>query len=124
MTRDEFKVHVSTTIEDAIRLAEQKVGRSLPRRYCYSSFGDAIASAPPLPEDAVVEAITDQVYVDADHIYPCFDIGVGDLLDDRVLIIGNRAGYPPRQWQKNWTGRDGPFVLVVGGKLLDKFNVV
>jgi hypothetical protein len=124
MTRDEFKTHVADTIEDAIRLAEQKTERSLPRRYCYSSFADVIASEPPIPEEKVVDALTDQIYVDSDHIYPCFDIGVGDLLDDgRVLITGNRAEYPPTKFGKNWTGREGPFVLVVSQKFLDRFKV-
>jgi hypothetical protein len=74
-------------------LAEQKTGRSLPRRYCCSSFSDAIASKPPISEEKVIDTLTDQVYVDSEHIYPCFDLGVGDLLDDdRVLITGEPRG--------------------------------
>ncbi|MEZ0225347.1 MAG: hypothetical protein ACAH83_12400 [Alphaproteobacteria bacterium] len=121
MTRDEFKAHVTATIEYVIRHAEQKIGRALPRRYCFNLFH---ASTPPIPEEAVVDFITDRVYIDSENIYPCFDIGVGDLLDDgRVLIVGNRAGFAPGPWQKNWTGRDGPFVPIIGGQLLAKFNV-
>ena len=123
MTRGQFKAHVAAAIEDAIRLAEQKIGRSLPRNYCYNSFADAVASRPPIPEENVVDFITDQVYFGPEQIYPCFDIGVGDLLDDgRVLIVGSRAAYSPQPWQKNWTGREGPFVLVIGQKLLHRFH--
>ena len=121
MTREEFEAHVVETIECAIQEAESRVGRSLPRRFCFNWMG---RTSEPVPQDQVVESITQHVYIDAEHIYPCFDIGVGDILDDdRLLILGSRAGYSPRPWQKNWTGRDGPFVLIVGQKFLDKYNV-
>ncbi len=123
MTRDEFKSHVAQSIEDSIRLAEQKIGKSLPRQYCYSSFGDIFAKRSPIPQEQVVDALTDQVYVDSEHIYPCFDLGVGDLLDDgRILLTGNRAGYPAKTFGKSWTGREGPFVLIIGQNLLDRFK--
>ena len=71
--------------------------------------------------EGIVEYITDQVFVDGEHLYPCVDIGVGDILDDRtVLISAHIAGYRPRPFQKNWTGRDGPFVYIIGQNVLDK----
>jgi hypothetical protein len=71
--------------------------------------------------EGVVEHITDRVFIDEDHIYPCVDIGVGDILDDgTVLITANVAGYNPGPFQKNWTDRDGPFVYMIGQKILDK----
>jgi hypothetical protein len=61
------------------------------------------------------------VYIDESHIYPCVDIGVGDLLEDGTpLIVASIAGYSPRPFQKNWTGRDGPFVRIVGAPFLNK----
>jgi len=56
-----------------------------------------------------------------EHIYPCVDIGVGDVREDgTLLIVGNVAGYAPRRFGKNWTGRDGPFVPIVGAPFLNK----
>jgi hypothetical protein len=63
--------------------------------------------------------------VDEDHIYPCVDIGVGDLLEDGTpLIVANIAGYGPRPFQANWTGRDGPFVYILGQPFLNKIEGV
>ena len=58
--------------------------------------------------------------MDEDHIYPCVDIGVGDIEDGSLLIIGSVAGYAPRQFGPNWTGRMGPFVHVVGQQFLNR----
>jgi 4-amino-4-deoxy-L-arabinose transferase-like glycosyltransferase len=39
-----------------------------------------------------------------DHIYPCVDIGVEDILDNGTVVITARtAGYEPRPFEKNWT---------------------
>jgi hypothetical protein len=62
-----------------------------------------------------------RVYVDLENIYPCVDIGVGDLAHDgSPIIVANVAGYSPKPFQKNWTGREGPFVFIIGQPYLDK----
>jgi hypothetical protein len=49
------------------------------------------------------------------------DIGVGDLAHDgSPIIVANVAGYSPKPFQKNWTGREGPFVFIIGQPYLDK----
>src|SRR5262249_28057592 len=105
-------------VEELIRAAERRVGRALPRRYC---FGSVRPSRVRVPQGHVAEYLTGRVYVDEDRIYPCYDLILGDVLDDgRLLLCGYRAGYAPRPWGRNWTGRDGPFVLMVGGDFLEK----
>jgi hypothetical protein len=119
MTREEFKTHVEATIESSIQQAEKRIGQRLERRYCFNWIG---AKTEPVPQERVVEFITQHAYIDSEHIYPCFDIGVGEMLDDgRLLLVGYRASYPPRPWGKNWTGRDGPFVFLLGQKFLDNY---
>ena len=99
MTREEFKAHVEETIESVIQEAEKRVGRRFAPRYCFNWIA---AKTEPVPHGQVVEFITQQVYIDAERIYPCCDLGVGDVLDDgRLLLVGYRAGYPPRPWGKN-----------------------
>jgi len=69
----------------------------------------------------IVEHVVSRVFVDDEHIFPCVDIGVGDVLEDgTLLIVGNVAGYAARPFGRNWTGRDGPFVRIVGGPFLNK----
>jgi hypothetical protein len=120
MTREEFKTHVEETIESCIQEAEKRVGQKFERRYCFNWIA---AKTEPVPQEQVAEFITERTYVDSEHIYPCFDIGVGDMLDDgRLLLVGYRAGYAPRPWGKNWTGRDGPFVRIMGQKFIDRYE--
>jgi hypothetical protein len=119
MTRDEFKQFVADTLEAVIQLAEKETGKALPRKIAFKWFSQTSA---PLRE-GIVEHITDRVFIDEEHIYPCVDIGVGDILEDgTVLIHANITGYSPRPFQKNWTGRDGPFVYIVGQNVLDKLR--
>ena len=115
-TRAEFTLFVEHTLEAVIRLAEQYTGKILPRRigFRWNPHAETIT-------ENIVEVIVSRVYVDSDRIFPCVDIGVGDLSEDGTpIIIANVAGYPPRPFQKNWTGREGPFVFVIGQPFLTK----
>jgi hypothetical protein len=116
MNREEFATFVAKTLEDVILLAEQKAGKTLPRRFAFQWLG----SSPRLTEN-IVEHIVERVFIDEEHTYPCVDMGVGDLLEDgSLLIVGNVAGYAPRPFGKNWTGREGPFVRIVGQPFLER----
>jgi hypothetical protein len=76
-----------------------------------------------LIRENIVEEIVARVFVDDEHIYPCVDIGVGDLLQDGTpLIAANVAGYPPGPFGKNWTGTDGPFIHIIGGSFLARLQ--
>ena len=117
MTREEFARFVEETLDEVIGLAEQKCGKTLPRLYVFKWLG----RTQPLITQNVVEHIVQRVFVDEEHIFPCVDIGVGDLRDDgSLLIVGNVAGYAPRSFGVNWTGRKGPFVHIVGAPLLNR----
>ena len=112
----EFSAFVARTLEEVIRVAEAHTGTVLPRNMKFRWLGNDA-----LIDEGIVEAIVNRVYVDTENIYPCVDIGVGDLSDDgSPIIIANVAGYGPKPFQKNWTGRDGPFVFIIGQPYLDK----
>ncbi len=117
MTREDFSEFVEKSVEEVIRMAEKKCGTTFPRKYSFRWLG----RSHPLVEQNVVEHIVERVFVDEEHIYPCVDIGVADLLDDgSLLIVGSVAGYASRRFGRNWTGREGPFVQVVGVPLLNR----
>jgi hypothetical protein len=117
MTREEFKAFVEKTIEEVILFAESETKTTLPRKIAFQWFHQ---KTEPIRE-GISDVIADRVYIDAEHIYPCVDIGVGDVLPDHtVLLVANVAGYSARPFQRNWTGRDGPFVYIIGQKFLDK----
>jgi hypothetical protein len=117
MTREEFGKFVEKSVEEVIRIAEQKSGSALSRKYSFRWLG----RSHPLVEQNAVDHIVERVFVDEEHIYPCVDLGVADLLEDgSLLIVGNVAGYAPRPFGRNWTGREGPFVPVVGMPLLNR----
>lgn len=117
MTREEFKQFVDSTLEGVIQFAEEYTGKRLPRKIAFRWFSQ---KAEPITEN-IADHITQKVYIDENHIYPCVDIGVGDILDDgTVLIQAHVAGYGPAAFQKNWTGRDGPFVYIIGQNVIDR----
>jgi hypothetical protein len=117
MTREEFTRFVETTVEEVISLAERKCGKELPRSYVFRWLG----RSQPLITENVIEYIVQRVFVDEDHVYACVDFGVGDLLEDgTLLLVGSVAGYSPRPFCENWTGRQGPFIHIIGAPLLNR----
>ncbi len=115
MDRETFTAFVQKTLEEVVELAEEKAQRTLPRRLAFQWLG----KDKPRVTKEIAEYIVERVFVDAEHIYPCVDIGVGDLLEDEtVLIVGSVAGYAPRPFGKNWSDREGPFVQIVGAPFL------
>jgi hypothetical protein len=117
MNREDFAAFAAKTLDDVIQLAEEKCGNELPHRIAFQWLG----LSHPVVSENIVEHIVSRVFVDDEHIFPCVDIGVGDVLEDgTLLIIGSVAGYAPRPFGRNWTGRDGPFVHIVGAPFLNK----
>src|SRR5262245_28451301 len=114
MTQDEFTSFTARTIENVIKAAEAKCGHTLSREIRFQWLGHH-------PIDGnVVEELVSKVFVDSDHIYPCVDVGVAAIdRAGKTLLIANIAGYTPRPFGQNWTGRDGPYVYVVGAPLLN-----
>ena len=115
-TKADFASFVERTLEEVVQFAEEYAHAVLLRKLKFRWLGhDALI------DDGIVEAIVDKVYMGPENIYPCVDIGVGDLSDDGApIIIANVAGYSPRPFQKNWTGREGPFVFIIGQPFLEK----
>ena len=118
MDREQFKNFVEETLENAIRFAEEYTGKQLPRKYCFQWV-----FKPELYCEDIPEVITQRVYEDENHIRPCVDIGVADLLDDGTLIIqAVISGHAPTPFGSNWTGKDGPFVYAIGQDFVDKIK--
>ena len=118
MTRVEFTSFVERTIEGVVRLAEQKAGRKLSRNYAFQWLRQPSSSR---VTNDIPAHIVERIFIDEEHIYPCVDIGVGDQLQDgSLLIVASVAGYAPRPFGKNWTGRDGPFIHIVGQPFLNR----
>ena len=119
MNREDFRAFVARTLEDVIQLAEKQCGKELSRKIAFQWLG----RSQPVVTEKIVEHIVDRVFVDDEHIYPCVDIGVGDVFDDgTLLIVANVAGYAPRPFGQNWHGQDGPFIHIVGGPFLNKME--
>jgi len=117
MNREDFAALVARMLDDVIQLAEEKCGKELQRKIAFRWLG----RSHPVVSENIVEHIVERVSVDEEHIFPSVDIGVGDILEDGTpLIVGSVAGYAPRPFGQNWTGRDGPFVRIVGRPFLNK----
>ena len=117
MNREEFFSLVSTTLEVVIQFAEEKAGQKLPRTLAFQWLGRSNTRI----TENIVGNIVKRVFIDEEHIYPCVDLGVADLLEDgSLLIVGNVAGRSPRPFARNRTGHEGPFVPIVGISFLNK----
>jgi hypothetical protein len=117
MNREDFAAFVARTLDDVIHLAEEKCGKELPRKIAFRWLG----SSHPIVSENIVDHIVERVFVDEEHIHPCVDMGVADILEDgTLLIVGSVSGHAPRPFGRNWTDRDGPFVRIVGKPLLAK----
>jgi hypothetical protein len=117
VTREEFTQLTTEILEEVIQLAERETGVTLSREICLKWLGQ---EREPICSD-VVATIVESVFLGPDEIYPCVDIGVGDILaDGRTLIVASIAGYTPRPFGANWTGRQGPYVLTYGYALREK----
>ena len=121
MTREAFKRYVDDTIEGIFQEVERHSGRTFPRRYC---FGFINPSRVTTEQEQVSERLAQEIFIDEDHIYPCFDLIAGDILEDgRLLFVGYRAGYKPCPWKKNYTGTDGPLIQMYAKAFFDKIGV-
>jgi hypothetical protein len=83
MRKEDFAKFVESTIEEIILLAEEKCGRTLPRNYSFRWLGRSHQ----VVADNIVDHIVQRVFVDEEHIYPCVDIGVGDILKNGSLLF-------------------------------------
>ncbi|HMS41678.1 MAG TPA: hypothetical protein PKE69_15715 [Pyrinomonadaceae bacterium] len=117
MSKTDFQNFVAKTLEEVIQLAEKESGKSLSRKIAFRWF---VQKEEPIWQN-ITQHITDKVYVDEVSIYPCVDIGVGDILKDGTLIIfANIAGYDPKPWGTNWQGNEGSFIHIIGQTFLYK----
>jgi hypothetical protein len=66
-----------------MRLAEEKCGNELPHRIAFQWLG----LSHPVVSENIVEHIVSRVLMDDEHIFPCVDIGVGDVLENGTLLI-------------------------------------
>jgi hypothetical protein len=108
MTREEFKQFVERTLEGVIRFAEEHTGKPLSRKIAFRWFSQ---KSEPITEN-IAEHITQKVYIDENHIYPCIDIGVGDILDDgTVLIYANHIWAWPCCFPEELDGQRWAFCL-------------
>lgn len=115
--KEEFRAFVEKAIEDVIRYAEFMTGMTLPRMIAFQWLG----ANKPIIREGIVDEIVERVFVTENEIYPCVDLGPSEILNHGILLLkATVAGYTPRPFQKNWTGRDGPFVPCVFSPLTSK----
>ncbi|MCC6795960.1 MAG: hypothetical protein IT366_12655 [Candidatus Hydrogenedentes bacterium] len=112
MTRTEFQSFVEQSIREVLELAEKVLQRELTLapylRWNYSSE---------LIKENLAEAITARVYIDSEHIYPCVDLGVGEVdYDGRPILYAIISSHAPEPFGKNRDGRPGPFIYILPAK--------
>ena len=116
VTREVFKQIAQQAIEQVTVAAEKATGRVLPRAYCFSW----LAQKEVVEDGDVAEFLTSFAYVDASHIWPCWDLFLEHLRPDgKLLLMGYRAGFAPCPYGEHFdymslghgAGHVGPFKL-------------
>ena len=118
MKREDFKAIAVEALEQLVSRAEQRTGRQFSRLFCFRGLiGDDQI------DGDIAEYLVNMTFVDEDHIFPCFDLFLEEVLSDgRLLVRGYRAGYAPCAFGAHFTyetlghdaGRVGPFKLGIG----------
>ncbi|SKC87482.1 hypothetical protein [Ohtaekwangia koreensis] len=118
MNKIEFQKFVEETLNKLIVYAEIHFGDKLPSEVCLRwsiDKGNVIEGT-----DKVIDEIVERVYLAEDQIYPCVDLVVIDKINNqKILIEGSIAGYPPTYFQTGWSNRPGPFIYGLNSKFIN-----
>lgn len=110
MNRKNFKLFVRKSLTELKLMAEQYAYKELPEIHSFQWMGDDQEVHKGI--ENIIEAITEVVYMDGENIYPCVDLHV-KYDENRLTVLGSRASYSPRPFQKGWSGRPGPFIYCI-----------
>jgi hypothetical protein len=114
MNLDEFILFVDKTIGELILYAELHSGKNYSRYEIEFKWGMYGAKTVHGRQDIVYE-IADQVFISPNEIYPCVDLIIErPTLEEKLTILGMRAGYKPREFGIGWSNRPGPFIYGIG----------
>jgi hypothetical protein len=118
MTRKEFTVFVEQKLDELLRFTEEYTHTSLSRKIKFQWLGDK-----QLIDEGIVETIVAKVWVDAEHIYPRVDLAVGELAaDGSSVVVAHVPRYKPRPFYSSRIEREGPFVILIAQRLLDRLG--
>jgi hypothetical protein len=119
MDRLEFKDFVKDTLEKLVLYAELHYGKKLPEELWFRWMINK--KDVKIGKDDIIEEITNNVFLSEDMIYPCVDLVVEDIFDDRLLVLGSIAGYPPAPFKTGWSNRPGPFIYGLNPKFISPY---
>ncbi|PWG04026.1 hypothetical protein [Polaribacter aquimarinus] len=119
MKLKEFKIHIEKTLAELKLYAELHSGEKLPNDFDFEwRFSEKIKAS---GKKNVIELIAEKVYINENEIYPCVDLFVERITtENRILVSGRIAGFPPKKFGKGWSNRPGPFIYGIGNGISTK----
>jgi hypothetical protein len=109
VTEHEFSRLFERVLEAAVVLAEQKLGRTLPRKLLIELHGAGYPG-----RSMTVPAALSALYLDTDRFYRVIDVGVIRMSQDAVTVFVRASGHAPDRWENTWDpGTMGPFKVIL-----------
>lgn len=111
--REQFARFTVDRIEELLTQAETKFNKAISRefRFRLGTNGEILSGSSSL------DKLIDYIWLSDKEIYPFVDLLLDGLLEDRPIITVCRSGYKPRPFGTNWTGKPGPYILMIGDDL-------
>jgi hypothetical protein len=106
MTKPEFKRRFLKELQEAARLAEGQLGRSVPRHFVIELHGAGHSGVAMSPAAAV-----DALYLGGDRFYRIIDFGVVDVGSSAKTVFVRASDHKPSSWDRTWNSPpgSGPF---------------
>lgn len=121
MDKENFKKFTDEALKNILIAGEIYSGKPLPQKIVFQwGWLDKKERF----RENISQIIVDnpRVYIDEDHINPCLDLIVLDILPSNETLIGCYvSGFELRSFpERNWTGIPGPYIYVVSSKIYNK----
>ena len=106
MTKAEFKRRFAGALEEAATLADEQLGRPVPRHFVIRLYGAGHRG------DVVsVTTAAGALYLAEDRFYRIIDVGVVEVCPDTTTIFVRASAHEPSRWDQTWNSPpgSGPF---------------
>ncbi|WP_412973196.1 hypothetical protein [Glaciecola sp. MF2-115] len=119
MTKDEFRIIVEGSLNEAIDQARLHLNSDVPKNNIrLINLNDELASG----WENSIEFLTEHMFIDEQRIKPCADLIIESFDKHTTTIRVYISGHEARQFGLNWANGVGPFIKGINTELIDKYS--
>jgi len=111
MTREEFDHLFHARLEAATQIAEQRIGRSLPRAFRIRLYGPGHPSGEPITKEEALAVL----WLGPDRFFRIIDLAVSHANSQYTDVFTRVSGHTPVAFEQTWNQPPGtgPFKLLI-----------